>query len=48
MLRKRVRYAYGSSASAIALFHDCVVVTSNTKHFEKIEDLKIEDWNNDF
>ncbi|MGL5077089.1 MAG: PIN domain-containing protein [Waterburya sp.] len=33
---------------AIALFHNCVVVTSNTKHFEKIEDLKIEDWKNDF
>ena len=29
---------------AIALHHDFTVVTSNTKHFEKIAGLKIEDW----
>ena len=29
---------------AIALQHDFIVVTSNTKHFSKIAGLKIEDW----
>ncbi len=30
--------------AAIALHHNFVVVTSNTKHFEKIAGLAIEDW----
>jgi tRNA(fMet)-specific endonuclease VapC len=29
---------------AIALHHDFTVVTSNTKHFEKIKGLALEDW----
>lgn len=29
---------------AIALHYDFAVVTSNTKHFEKIEGLLLEDW----
>jgi tRNA(fMet)-specific endonuclease VapC len=29
---------------AIALHHDFAVVTSNTKHFEKIKGLVLEDW----
>lgn len=31
---------------AIAMHHNFTVVTSNTKHFEKIVGLKIEDWKN--
>ena len=27
-----------------ALFNDCVIVTSNVKHFSHILDLQIEDW----
>ncbi|MEN9870015.1 MAG: hypothetical protein RLZZ171_998 [Cyanobacteriota bacterium] len=30
--------------AAIALHHEAIVVTSNTKHFEKIVGLAIEDW----
>ncbi len=29
---------------ATARHHNLVLVTSNTKHFERIKDLKIEDW----
>ncbi len=32
--------------AAIALHHNFVVITSNTKHFEKIQGLAIEDWKN--
>lgn len=31
---------------AIAIHHGFTVVTSNTKHFKKIERLKLEDWKN--
>lgn len=27
-----------------AIVNDCVVVTNNTKHFERIEGIKIENW----
>lgn len=30
--------------AAQAIAHDMVLVTNNTKHFEQIEDLKLEDW----
>lgn len=30
--------------AAIARFHKLVVVTSNTKHFAKVSNLKLEDW----
>lgn len=30
--------------AAIARHHQLIVVTSNTKHFAKVENLKLEDW----
>lgn len=30
--------------AAIAIAHGCIVVTANTRHFEKIPGLTIEDW----
>ncbi len=30
--------------ASIALNHDLILVTGNTKHFSRIPDLKIEDW----
>lgn len=30
--------------AAIALQHDCTLVTHNTRHFENIKELNIEDW----
>ncbi len=30
--------------SAIARHHGLVIVTSNIKHFEKVKDLRLEDW----
>ncbi|WP_319419499.1 type II toxin-antitoxin system VapC family toxin [Pleurocapsa sp. FMAR1] len=29
---------------AIALHHDFTVITSNTKHFEKIQELEVINW----
>jgi tRNA(fMet)-specific endonuclease VapC len=30
-----------------AIVYDLIVVTNNTKHFERIPDIKLEDWQND-
>jgi tRNA(fMet)-specific endonuclease VapC len=30
--------------AAIALAHDCVLVTNNTQHYQHIPDLEIENW----
>lgn len=30
--------------SAIARYHQLIVVTSNTKHFEKVQNLQLVDW----
>ena len=30
--------------ASIALNHDLILVTGNTKHFSRVPDLKIEDW----
>ena len=36
--------AYDMQIAAIAITHDLIVVTHNTKEFSRINDLKIEDW----
>ncbi len=36
--------AYDMQIAAIALAHDCIVVTHNTKEFERITELRLEDW----
>ena len=35
---------YDVLIAAIALAHDLVLVTHNTKEFERVQGLKIEDW----
>ncbi|HBF12939.1 MAG TPA: PIN domain nuclease [Deltaproteobacteria bacterium] len=30
--------------AAIAIHHDCILITHNTKHFEAIPELLVEDW----
>jgi tRNA(fMet)-specific endonuclease VapC len=30
--------------AAIALTHDCVLVTNNTQHYQRIPDLELENW----
>jgi tRNA(fMet)-specific endonuclease VapC len=35
---------YDLQIAAIAMVHDLIVVTHNLKEFERIKDLKIEDW----
>lgn len=30
--------------SAIARYHKLIIVTSNTKHFKKVQNLQLEDW----
>ncbi len=30
--------------AAVALAHEAILVTHNTKHFENIEGLRLEDW----
>lgn len=30
--------------AAIALAHDCTLVTGNVKHFKRVEGLRVEDW----
>jgi tRNA(fMet)-specific endonuclease VapC len=40
----RQHHSQDSHIAAIALAHDLIVITSNTRHFSKIPDLPIEDW----
>ena len=30
--------------AAIALAHDAILVTGNTRHFERVDGLRLEDW----
>jgi len=30
--------------ASIAMHHDLIIVTGNTRHFSKIPGLKVEDW----
>jgi tRNA(fMet)-specific endonuclease VapC len=30
--------------AATALANDCILVTNNVKHFERIDDIKLENW----
>lgn len=30
--------------ASVAIANDCIVITNNTNHFERIEDLKLENW----
>jgi tRNA(fMet)-specific endonuclease VapC len=39
---------YDAQIAAIALTHDLILVTNNTRGFRRVENLKIEDWQTAF